>query len=556
MYLNIYNVRFKEIFIISFCFFLFSCGGGSSSVEQPVAPVVPGPTTTPSQPSQTLIFEPSDLRLTTGDFAAVRLLLDGNDVEINDDVTVSCSSEARIDDTYFIAPFVQNEATVTCEATLSNGLSTVLTADIVPIASDRLGTLVGVYNPALELLYGNNSIGGMPISNAVFAKRDARSGDKKEFVIIGERAPSDEFVTYNYGRDDVKKFALSTRDFDDVFYTPLTSGPLPTPHLLVTSKTQDQVIWGFDRIVNGEVTDFLEASIIELPKPCAVASAYTQGSDDIIFGQENLGVSLVRLEYALDDASSVVISDTTLLSQAGDSRSLCNIIRSIPNSQATDEVIFSESEVGGFTAVDKKNNEIVFFFDTDADFVFEELSAIPLIEGSLPYDMHVMDVVQSDPIGLGGVNYFLIAVSDQNDIGDHRILLSYIANTPGNERFKGDGTLVVEEIYRWEEGVPLQLAHAQFGGSTKGGIFSLDLAVLLKDIGKVLYFDSQPGELDATNYPPYYNAAPSEVDVGFGATSMVAAGHPDKADLGYFDDVLLISYSDSGELRFFELNRD
>jgi hypothetical protein len=537
--------RLAYIFIFCIAFLIQSCGGSNSEavVREPTLPI---------QPNGTIAFSPNSISLSTGDFVEVSIVSSG-DVGDELQIDISCDDNGRIEDNLFISHFVTELTNVTCQVRTTNGITATLNAEVRPIESTRKGDIVGVYQPYLDLKVGarNNSASGIDGEfGYVIGTRTSRDSALIEAVVIGPGLDGEP----NYRRDDVRKVHAKFASLDYIFSPSLSATGLPSNDLSLLSEDDDVIVWSAQEHTGTSAGDYPNLVEISIKNPCMIAQTYTSLGADTVIGQVNEGLSFYRINTP-DGDSAPRSFDAEFVSNAGQGRSLCSIFRTTIDGLINDEgIYFSETDLGTITALDHQNLEVVSYGDANNDNVYEELVVVPILdEGDNPL-LKIVDVWQSDS-GVRGPNYFIIALSDGNHFGDHRLMLVYLDGSLIPNRFDGSQTLILQTIHTWDTGVPIQISHGDFGGSRRGGIFSPDLLVLLKNSEYALFFDDKAKAVeDPIVLPPIYEGVPSKIPVGIGASSAVTAEMPqslvdDERNTGY-----LVSYSDTGELRIFNIN--
>jgi len=519
---------------------LTSCGGSGGSGGSDVVT----PATDTQAPS--VSFNPAILTLDSGATGSTTVTAVDN-IGVVSGPTIACTNGGAFSGSTFTAPVVTLATTSTCSAMASDEAGNIgegmLTVSINPIPtvvqSQRAGEVVGTFNPPLNLLIGNGAVAGVREGqgDAVFATREVSTGGVEVLAIGGGSS-----VPVLYDRDDII-LVEGTYESVDFIQTPsLAANGLPSASLSILSSAENTLYWNSqDSLANDT---FEQVETIEVENPCFVSGSNVSFGDDVIIGQRSNGISLFIVDA--DEGTFAPRNSFTprFVSRAGGDRSICSFVKKIPRDVEIDNDVSFTSIFSPLTAIDFDTNELVFFGPTNGDNTIRELGSTPLLTES-DQPLEIVDVlVRGTPNQ--APRYFLILLTSGEHNGDHRLMLV---------SFNSDNELSQTVIHAWDEGVPIGLAQSQFGGSRELGFARPDLVVALGTSEQSFYFDNLRPAADAFNMPPVYGT-PALFDVGLGAGSVVAGKIPDfdstDSSVGARDDGVLISFPDTGEVRFFD----
>lgn len=409
------------------------------------------------------------------------------------------------------------------------------------------GTPVAIFDPPLNLFVGTgSSIGGdnspenVIVTSAVDPNNPMSSGSAISF--IGGPSGSLDYSDDAYLPIEGTFESVEFIDYDSLGFNLLA---VFAEEFSVLSETEDTLRWfRAERSMGGLSFTFMEADRLSVENPCFVAGRTDTSQDYVWIGQRNKGLSVVRLE-ALRDSGGVAIGfDDTVLQQLDNGRSFCHIFptilpSSIPPGQFNDGG--GQGDFPTLLAIDYNTNELVFLDDIDEDERYNEVAVIPL-DTQTTENLAIVDVISQGSPNLVP-RYIAILMTDGNHSGTHRLVVVYQDNTDPVTSSNGE---IRQEIFSWDEGVPVSLMQGNFGGTRPENQFVEDLVVITSTSTQSLFFDNITDPNVGVAEPPVF-AQPTFFDVGIGAASAVRVAHRDGSAL----EEILVSFPETGELRLF-----
>jgi len=411
--------------------------------------------------------------------------------------------------------------------------STILNAPEV-IGRAGAGIPVAIYDPSLSLLNGFSRIANLNgnVNTNVMASRPGSenfNSDKFEIVMFGGSTN----IQNEQDFENESNF-LVEGSFDDINYAELNgigSALGIANGLTVLSKTENELRWFKSESGGSTPFTYRESDSFSIDEPCFVRDLF--GQDFIWVGQENNGLSVVRLDRIQTNGETSGF-DATVLQNTGGSRSLCYILPTRLSRR------FANSGTDGLITLDYKSNEIVLFKERNAGNSYNEVEAIPLMtQSSEP--MEIVDVFSFGlpsrvPRSLG-----VLLTSGENG-GEQRLI--HITQDINDDE-------IAQRTYSWIGGIPVSLVVGNFGGDDVNRAFTEDLVVITNS-DQSLFFESnaiRPTSTAERGNRDY--AEPVFFDTLPGAGSAVSINQRSNGFGGVDIDDVLVSYPTTGELRYY-----
>lgn len=397
------------------------------------------------------------------------------------------------------------------------------------------GIPVAVYEPALSLLNGfvrlfnfNGNVNG----NVLATRQSSESfnSDKVELALFGGTTNIENEQNYesegNYQVEGI---------FEDISYAEL-SGLGFSFALTVLSKIENELRWfNFEPNAEGSPPNiFREADSFSIENPCFVRSLF--GQDYVWIGQENNGFSVVEIEPITTNGLTTGF-DETILQNIGGTRSLCYIF---PTRLA---FRFANSGPDGLITLDYNTNEIVLFKELNQGAAYEEVEAIAL-ETETNEALQIVDVY-SFGLPSRGSSVYRRFVDEWARCGEHR----FIQITQNREGSLDDDE-VQQRTYSWTGGVPVSLVVGNFGGEDTDVAFTEDVVVITSSNQSLFFEANTPSSSDRSTRNRGY-AQPVFFETLPGAGSAVSINQRSTNDEGVDIDDVLVSYPETGELRYY-----
>lgn len=538
---------------------LTSCGGGSSSTPAVVSPPPPPPPpsggTGSTQTPPTISFQLNDSTVFEGGF----IIIDAEDssggsssIDTIDVVQISGSEAKRLSDKnslhwLYLAPDfdINTEEIITFEITATNfdGLSAKERIDVTVIGRSGPGTIVGKYNPPLELLVGTGASTTTRMSyETVIAKQPASesfNNGKDELKFPGDSYPGDSFTKVDYSRERIIQSDEIFNDISSVERGNMGLFSVFGDSLSIMNEVDNRVDWlvlDDQNITDAgeDVRKFRLYDSIDVDSPCFVAPIIFRPQDYVLIGQKNAGFSAVNLNEITNADGVTREFDSELDYSFGEGHSFCHFLQTRLAENIAPWNVEGRVALPSLIAVDYESNDLVLIADRDALGAYEIIDKIPLDTGT----DKTLEVIRtySDGSPSQWPRWMVILLADDSHSGDHRLML-VTQEFPTGE--------ISQTRIELGDGIPLDLLVGNYGGTRPGDQFAEDLVVVRSTSPTALYFDNIGTNTATTADNPIYADA-VEFEVGEGVGSVVSVEH--RAGRGSIEQILL-SFPETGELR-------
>ncbi|WP_018997114.1 hypothetical protein [Hirschia maritima] len=438
------------------------------------------------------------------------------------------------------------------------------------------GEILDVVQPALELKIGERKFlseasSGIGSVGAIVAVQQPNPLTNEDYRVVfwSDSLFAQNPIHYPLGDVDLKD--ISFIDAPSLNYHGCCSEfvSLGGNEMTILSQNEGALKWfgeDYERSSNGaESRHYVQREEIPFEDACFVKGTPEQGIDFAWVGHRERGISIMGIQpkeptYGGNTALSF---EYEIYQTLGEGRSLCYVYP-IDN-QYYPFAMETPFSAWNFIAVDYKSKELVFYGgDVSVSengliypyHPYEELGSVPLPTG-VEEDLEIVQVV-----GGGGASstpdYMLILMTTGADPGEHLLLYlkfpsgeSFRAQNPAGFSFTINTLDIEHKLYRWTEGVPVQIVAGAFGGIRPGDQTRLDLAIITKTGGEGLYFENILDDHAGIAEFPVFEE-PTRFDNGVGAGSAISVRAEEVATETEtdFTNWILVSYPETGEIRY------
>ncbi len=363
--------------------------------------------------------------------------------------------------------------------------------------------------------------------------REEAAGSGVRPLVLG-----DPFVSVD-GYDIVRELAVrdTVPSVDKAFIRELTFDLLPgsADEFTIASEQADELSWfiDFDASGNGEYDKEIVTSI---EAPCEMVGRTNTGQDFIWVGQRAAGLSVLRFIPDRPDGYHHEGFATSLISKAGEGRSLCYIY---PTRLAAPLGVYPISEFNDLITIDFDRNEIVTYVDRVAPAEEYELHEVIPIAVDKSLGLEIIDIKQRGmPSEVPRLLWILM--SDGQSGGEHRVVI--IREDENKE--------LVQDVVAWTGDVPTSMNVTNVFGREASVDYSYDL-VITTDAGKAIVFEDEQIEVSDILYqgPRYRPATFFDIDPGADSAIIVPAPLVNDGAAPYWG--VLVSYPDKGLLKLY-----
>lgn len=536
---------------------LTSCGGGgSSSTPTAVVPTPPPsggtgnnqtPPTINFKLNSPVVFEEGFIKIDAEESSGGSASIDTIDVIQTFGVEAKRLSNLNSLHWLFLAPSFENdgEQVISFEITATNydGLTAKKSFDVTVVGRSGPGTIVGQYDPPLDLLIGTGSSTTTRMSHeTVIAKRPAvESFDagKEELVFPGWIYPETDFSQ--------EHIIQSEEVFNDV--SSIERGNLGlfsvfADSLSVMNQVDNRLDWLVldDQNVTEAGEDIRQYRLmdsIDIQSPCFVAPIISSPQDYVLIGQKNLGFSAVNLNEVSDADGYTREIDSEIDYTFGEGHSFCHFLQTDLADNIAPWNVDGRVALPSLIAVDYETNDLALIADRDALGTYEIIDTVPLDTGTDKTLKVVRTYSRGSPSQVP--RHLIILLADETHVGDHRIMLVTQDSSSGE---------ISQTRIELGDGVPADLLIGNYGGTRAGDQYAEDLVVIRSTSSTALYFDDIGTNTVTTADSPIFAEA-VEFEIGEGAGSAVSVEH--RARISALEQVL-VSFPETGELRLFTVD--
>jgi len=544
-----------RILFILICLLFVGCGGGGSSSNPGTTPPPPsGGSGNPKTPptityklNSSVVFEEGYIIIDAEDSTGGSSSIDTIDVIQRTGAESKRLSNLNRLHWLFLAPNynVDGEQNISFEITATNydGLTTTKTFDVTVIGRSGPGTIVGEYNPPLELLVGTGRSTSTRMSHeTVIAKRQASesfNADKEELIFPGWIYPETEF--------NQEHIIRSEELFNDVSF--IERGNLGlfsvfANSLSILNQVDNRLDWLVldDQNITDDGQDLRKYRLmdsIDIQSPCFVAPIVSLPQDYVLIGQKNLGFSAVNLNEVSNAEGLTREFDSEIDYSFGEGHSFCHFLQTRLADHIAPWNVEGRVALPSLIAVDYDSNDLVLVADRDALGEYEIIDKLPLDTGTDKTLKIVRVYSRGSPSRWP--RWMVILLADDTHDGDHRLML-VTQDFPSGE--------ILQTRIELGDGIPSDLLIGNYGGKRAGDQFAEDLVVIRSSSPTALYFDDIGTNTVTTADNPIYAEA-VEFEIGEGAGTAVSVEH--RAILTALEQIL-VSYPETGELRLFTVD--
>ena len=542
--------------ILVFGIVLASCGGGGSSSSTPPPTTPPpsgggGSTQTPPTISfklnNSVVYEDGFIIIDAEDSTGGSSSIDTIDVIQTGGASAKRLSNLNSYHWLYLAPDLgfDGEQVISFEITAKNfdGITAKASFNVTVIGRTGPGTIVGEYDPPLELLIGTGSSTTTRMSHeTVIAKRhpnETFNADIEELIFPGWIYPETDFSS--------EHIIQSEETFNDV--SNIEPGGLGlfsvfANSLSIINQVDDRLDWIVldDQNITDDGEDirfYRLKDSIEIQSPCFVAPIISRPQDYVLIGQKDAGFSRVNLNEIPDADGVTQAFDSTIEYTIGEGHSFCHFLQTILPDNIAPRDVDGRAALPSIIAVDYESNDLALIADRDALGAYEIIDKIPLDTGTNKTLKVVRVYSEGSPSQWP--RWMVILLADDTHEGDHRLIL-VVQDFPSGE--------IIQTRIELGDGIPSDLLVGNYGGTRAEDQYAEDLVVIRSTSPTALYFDNIGSGTVTTVDPPEF-ADPIEIEIGDGAGSAVSVQHRNMLTAL---EQILVSFPETGELRLFTVD--
>lgn len=551
----------KSTFLLAYSI-LIGCGGGSGSAPTSSSSSSSPPTPQPSPPasgssddSPVIEYKLNKPRVYEEGF----IIIDASEsksgsasFETIDIVQTSGLAAKRLDNLnsqhwLFLAPDldIDGEEVLSFEINAKNydGLTATESFDLTVTGRSGAGTLVGEYDPPLDLLIGTGPSTTTRVSHeTVIAKRRPQenfNSDKSELIF-----PGGDDLTKDYSKENIIKSEELLEDVSSIERGNMGLLGVFASSLSIMNQVNNSVDWLIldDQNITDEGEDdrqYRKIDEIEIEAPCFLAPMVSLPQDYVLIGQTNRGFSRVNLNELSNAEGLTRGFDAEIEYTIGEGHSFCHFLQTELPDDIAPWNVDGRVALPPIITVDYNSNDLVLIGDPEARESYEIIDKIPLDTGT----DKTLKVVRVYSAGSPSQwpRWMVILLADDSHIGDHRLML-ITQDFPSAE--------ISQTRIELGDGIPSELLIGNYGGVRAEDQFAEDLVVMRSSSPTALFFDNiGTNTMTTADNPAYAEAV--EFEIGEGAGTAVSVEH--RGTLTAMEQIL-VSFPETGELRLFTVD--
>ncbi len=437
---------------------------------------------------------------------------------------------------------IDTEEVISFEITATNygGLTTREAFDVTVIGRSGEGTIVGQYDPPLDLLVGTGPSTTTRMSyETVIAKQPASesfNAGKEELKFPGASYPGDSFTKVDYSRERIIQSEELFNDIASIERGFMGLFSVFADSLSIMNQVDNRLDWVVldDQNITGpdeeDDRQFRLYDSIDIESPCFLAPIISRPQDFVLIGQKDVGFSIVKLTEISNEEGKTRGFDTETILTFGEGRSFCHFLQIGTRGQLPNE----DFRLPWLLAVDYNSNDLVLLSYSTEDESYEINEIIPLDTGT----DKTLKVVKAYSKGSPSQSprAMIILLADDTHDGNHRLIL--YAQDSQTRQF-------VQTSIDLGDGIPSELLIGNYGGTRAEDQFAEDLVVIKRTSSTAEFFDDIGTNTMTTVDNPIFVKA-GEFEVGEGVGSAVSVEH---RATGTSLEQILLSFPETGELR-------